>query len=83
MERETEAEEDANRSAHRRDGLGGAAGSSHCAKVGPKVCYGAKVWMRCRRQHVPMCCFLLQRMEINISMQPNSLVQTAASLGDL
>lgn len=34
-------------------------------------------------EDVPMCCFLLQGIEINTGMKPNSLVQTAAAAGDL
>lgn len=61
----------------------GAAGSLCRAKGGPKECYGAEVWTGHRGHHVPMCCFLLQGMEINISMKSSSLVQTAAAPGDL
>lgn len=61
----------------------GAVGSPRRGEGGPKACYGAEVWMGRRGHHVPTCCFLLQGMEINISVKPNSLVQTAAAPGDL
>ena len=61
----------------------GAAGSPCHAEGGAEACYGAEVWTGCRGHRVPMCCFLLQGMEINISMKPSSLVQTAATPGDL
>lgn len=83
VERETEAEEGANCFVHKRDGPAGCSGSPRRAEPGPEACYGAEVWTGRRGHHVPMCCFLLQGMEINISMKSNSPVQTAAAPGDL
>lgn len=72
MERETEAEKGANCSVQKWDGLVGCTGSSRHAKVHPEVCYGAKVWMGRGEHHIPMRCFLLQGMEIHVSVKPNS-----------
>lgn len=44
------------------------------------MCYRAEVWTGDCRHHIPVAASSCQGMEINISMKPNSLVQTAAAL---